>query len=96
MKNFQIQYDLNGHAHNETVQASNPGHAQAKLLQLYPAAKVLKCTLAGRLAGNIRFPVVWIDYGPVSTARPEPLPDDGVREQATFGFLSKIKGPRRK
>lgn len=91
MKNYNVEYELNGMIHTNSVKASNPGQAFAKTLALFPGSTLKKCIWQTRLAGNIRFPMVHINYDAPSVRKVEPLATDPGREQASFGFMDKIK-----
>lgn len=95
MKNYIVDYSLDGVNKSKSIDAPSPGSAFAKLLKLFPEAKLQKCIWQTHLAGAPHMPMVYIEYDPPSTRRVEPLPADPVREQVAFGFLEKIK-PRRK
>jgi len=96
MKNYHIEYEMDGVTHSENIEASTPGQAQGKVMQLYPSAKVTRCIWSGHLAGKPNMPQVHIEYESVSTARVIPLGNNPAMEQTSFGFLSKIKPGKRR
>lgn len=86
MRFYLVTFKHEGHEHAKKVEASDPGHAYAKILREHPGAEIVRGLQQRRFLGEL----IWMEYGPVSTARPEPLPRE-KREQTEL----ELGDPRR-
>lgn len=63
MKNYFVEYKIEGENKTIKIEASDPGHAFQKAVKKLPKrAKITRAHIEGRLAGRPHFARVWIDY----------------------------------
>ena len=97
MKSYTVTLEKDGEVFTRNIEASDPGHAQAKARSAYPGAILTQCYWEGHFAGQSRMPVCSINYEVASDKRPEPLESDPPCQQDAFAFLETVATrPRRR
>ncbi len=92
MKNFHVEFKFEGKLRRKTFEGVDAGHAFAACLRKFKGATLIHCSIQRRFKDGS---VMFMRYDPPSTAGPEPLPKEKLKQQ-DFGFNDprKEKTPR--
>ena len=89
--NYQIDYEIEGRVKTQCFDAHDVGQAYQECLKAYPEAKIV----AGHLYRKWADVELYMNYQPVFTGSPEPLPKEKNRVQSEME-LDDVRKPKPK